>query len=382
MTYDVIVAGAGPAGTAAARECARLGLATLCLEEHGTIGHPVQCTGLLSESALEECRVSDRSVLNRVTGARVISGAGSELVIDANRTKAYVVDRGGLDREMAGAAADAGAEIRLKTAVTGVAGDRVMTRGAYGHEEIPFRILIAADGPRSTIARKQGMEQAKTVLSGIQTEIPYESSLSLVDIYPDASPEFFGWMVPTGKGRARVGLCGRTTVTDRFSRFLARFGTSSSVHLVTGALPLGVMPRTYGKRTLYVGDAAGFAKPTSGGGVYTGIRSARHAASTAALCCEQDRYDDRFLDGYEQRWHEDFGRELETGFRLYHLRQKMTPEEIDGVIRALADPRITAEIVRYGDMDRPGKILGLLIRKPAILKCLGPLLSCGLRSFF
>ena len=48
MNYDVIVVGAGPAGSAAARECAQLGLSTLCLEEHGTIGYPVQCAGLLS----------------------------------------------------------------------------------------------------------------------------------------------------------------------------------------------------------------------------------------------------------------------------------------------------------------------------------------------
>ena len=154
MNYDVIVAGAGPAGSAAARECARLGLSVLCLEEHGTIGYPVQCAGLLSSAAFAECRIpSERSILNSVTGARVISGSGSELLIDAKTTKAVVVDRGTLDREMAEAAADAGAEFRLKTAVYDVRGTTVHTRGVNGHEEIRFAILIAADGPRSTIAR-------------------------------------------------------------------------------------------------------------------------------------------------------------------------------------------------------------------------------------
>ena len=110
MNYDVIVVGAGPAGSAAARECAELGLSTLCVEEHGTIGYPVQCAGLLSTAAFAECRISSgRSVLNNVSGARVISGAGPELLIDAKTTKAFVVDRGTLDREMAEGAADAGA---------------------------------------------------------------------------------------------------------------------------------------------------------------------------------------------------------------------------------------------------------------------------------
>ncbi len=115
MVYDVIVIGAGPAGSAAAAECAQRGLTTLCIEEHGTIGYPVQCAGLLSNAAFAECRVSDRPVLSRVSGARIVSGRGSELLIDAQVQKAVVVDRGTLDREMAESAADSGAEFLLKT---------------------------------------------------------------------------------------------------------------------------------------------------------------------------------------------------------------------------------------------------------------------------
>ena len=120
MVYDVIVVGAGPAGSAAASDCAKNGLSTLCIEEHGTIGYPVQCAGLLSNAAFSECRVSDRAVLARVSGARVISGKGNEILIDARTQKAVVVDRGSLDREMAESAADNGAEFRLKTAACGI----------------------------------------------------------------------------------------------------------------------------------------------------------------------------------------------------------------------------------------------------------------------
>ncbi|PKL57908.1 MAG: NAD(P)/FAD-dependent oxidoreductase, partial [Methanomicrobiales archaeon HGW-Methanomicrobiales-5] len=153
MPYDVIIVGAGPAGSAAAQTCAAHGLTTLCIEEHGTIGYPVQCAGLLSNAAFAECRITDRSILNRVSGARVITGNGREILIDAKVQKAVVVDRTAVDREMAHTAADAGAEFRLKTGVYGVKKDKVLTRGVYGHEEHTFKILIAADGPRSTIAR-------------------------------------------------------------------------------------------------------------------------------------------------------------------------------------------------------------------------------------
>jgi digeranylgeranylglycerophospholipid reductase len=382
MAYDVIVVGAGPAGSAAAGECAKSGLSTLCIEEHGTIGYPVQCAGLLSNAAFAECRVSERSVLNRVQGARVVSGRGSELLIDAQATKASVVDRGALDREMAEAAANAGAEFRLKTAVCGVQGTTLSTRGVHGHEEQRFRILIAADGPRSTVARLYGMGRAKVYLAGIQADVPHDCDPRFVELYPDASPEFFGWAIPTGEGRVRIGLCGQTKVPERFAAFAKKFGGGSDLHLVTGTLPLGVMPRTYGRRTLFVGDAAGFAKPTSGGGVYTSIRSTRHAAAVAAAACEGNRFDDAFLVGYEWRWKADFGRELEMGIRFFEMRQKLSSQDIDTVIRALNDPGILSTIVQYGDIDRPGVLVKQLFKKPALLRILAPMLKSGVRSLF
>ncbi len=381
MRYDVVVAGAGPAGSAAASACAKSGLSTLCIEEHGSIGYPVQCAGLLSNSAFAECRTSERPVFHRVSGAKVISGLGSEILIDAKVTKALVVDRAALDREMAKSAADAGAEFRLKTSVRDVGDETVFTRGIYGHEEIGFKILIAADGPRSTIARQYGLERAKVYLSGIQADIPCLFDPRFVGIYPDASPDFFGWAIPLGEGRTRIGLCGLSGVPERFAAFARQFGHSST-HLVTGTLPLGIMNRTYARRTLFVGDAAGFAKPTSGGGVYTGVRSARHAAAVAADCCENDRFADRDLASYEKRWKADIGKELELGFRLFAMRRKMNTEQIDALIRALNDPEILRAIVDHADMDRPGTIASMLLRKPAVLSCMGSLISSGIRSLF
>jgi len=261
-----------------------------------------------------------------------------------------------------------------------VQGNAVLTRGAYGHEEHTCKILIAADGPRSTIARHFGMERAKVYLSGIQADVPHDCDPRFVEIYPDASPEFFAWSIPTGPGRIRVGLCGQTQVKERFFAFLKKFGTSTT-HLVTGTLPLGLMPRTYGHRTLFVGDAAGFAKPTSGGGVYTGIRSARHAAATAIGCCERGVFDDQALAEYERRWQEDFGRELELGFRLFGMRRKMKTEELDRIVTALKEPSILAAIVEHGDMDRPGRLMKNLLLNPAMIPVLKPLLMSGIRSF-
>lgn len=379
--YDVVVVGAGPAGSAAADACAAAGLSTLCIEEHGTIGHPVQCAGLLSNAAFAECRVSEHSVRNKVTGARVISGKGSRIQIDAQKTMAYVVDRGMLDREMAEHAADAGAEYLLHAGVCGLGINTVTTRGPGGSAEIGYKVLIAADGPRSTITRMLGMERAPVFLAGIQADVPHEIDPRFVEVYPDASPDFFGWAIPSGHGRTRIGLCSRTNVPALFEVFRKRF-PPSTVHLVTGTIPLGIMPKTYGHRTLFCGDAAGFAKPTSGGGVYTGIRSARHAATVAIEACEKDRFDDTVLSRYERLWKEDFGNELSLGFRLFGMRERLSLDDMDELVRTLDDPDLIRTIEEYGDMDRPSELVKRLLFNPATLRLLGPLARTGFKALF
>lgn len=376
--YDVVIAGAGPAGTAAAERAASLGLSTLVLEEHATIGHPVQCAGLLSTAAFAECRVSDRSVRNRVRGARVVSDLGGELLFDAGETKAVVVDRGELDREMAGAAADAGAELRLKAPVLRVDGDRVVTGGPAAGE-VGFRVLVAADGPKGTVARSLGMARAPMYLAGAQADVvlPEPVETQYVEIHPNAAPEFFAWRIPVSDRVVRVGLCGETGVPALFRAYLARW-PGQVVHQVTGTIPLGTMPRTYGRQTLFVGDAAGLAKPTSGGGVFTGVRSGRYAAETAAACLEAGDLSDGALAAYEARWRADFGREIALGYRLQLARRRVAPDEIDRLLRAFGTPRVIRAIVEHGNMDRPSGLLARLCRMPTLWPVLPIIMRLGI----
>ncbi|WFN35372.1 NAD(P)/FAD-dependent oxidoreductase [Methanogenium sp. S4BF] len=377
--YDVIVVGAGPAGSAAARYCAASGLRTLMIEEHASVGYPVQCAGLLSENAFVECHVSSDSVIQAVRGATLHSSRGCELNFDAGKTKALVVDRGALDREMAENAVSAGADILLKTYAYDIRDNVLFTKGVGGHREIPFRLLIAADGPRSHIRSIRGMKPPLRFYAGIQADVPYETDTAFVHIYPDASPDFFGWAIPAGEGRVRVGLAGGADVQSRFSSFIRNF-SDSCLHQVTGTIPMGVMPRTYGARTLFVGDAAGFAKPTSGGGVYTGVRSSRHAADVASVCCEEDRFDDTSLSPYESAWSADFGKELDFGYRFLEMRSNISTNDISDICRALNTPEMKRTIVEYGDMDRPTELILRLMKNPTFFRIARTVAKAELRS--
>ncbi len=370
--YDIVVVGGGPVGATAARLSAEAGLSTLLIEEHAASGHPVQCAGLLSSSAFAECEVTDRSVLNAVQGARIVSGKGSELLFDAGKTKAYVVDRAALDREMVQAAATAGADIRMKCYADWKKPGLITTRGAGGREEIFHRICIAADGPRSGIARSAGLSRPRYLLGGIQADIILRRDPCFVELHPDASPDFFGWVIPISGTRARVGLCGLKDIPARFSAFIRNY-SDTSVHCVTGAIPLGPPEKTYSDRLMVCGDAAGLPKPTSGGGVYTGIRSARHAVATAVRAFEVENTAAEALYTYQRLWKADIGRELALGLKLFEMRGRLNSEDIDTTIRALSDPEIVKIIVEDGDMDRPGKLIRRLLFKPELLPLFGRL---------
>ncbi|WP_338096789.1 NAD(P)/FAD-dependent oxidoreductase [Methanorbis rubei] len=376
--YDVIVVGAGPTGSTAARLCARAGLSTLVVEEHAAVGYPVQCAGLLSNSAFAECEVSGASVFNMVSGAKICGSPGHELSFDAKTPKAYVVDRGRLDHEMAERAAESGAEFLLKTYVTSINPEKrvITTTGVRGKEEIPYKILIAADGPRSVVARGLGIAPSRFIYSGIQAEIRWDGSPNLVELHPNASPDFFAWVIPLSASRARIGLCGLKDVPARFAAFAAKF-SPSNIHEVTGTIPLGIRSRTYGSGCMIAGDAAGFPKPTSGGGVYTGARSARHAASVTVDACESGDFSDKMLSGYEKLWHADFGRELELGMKALNLRRTLSPDEIDRAIDALNTPETLDLILNSGDMDKPSALLRKLMFRPELIRTFGVL---GIKS--
>jgi len=229
---DVHVVGAGPAGSVFAREAAKRGLGVLVSEEHAQIGAPVQCAGLVSREGLDSLGIDYSSaVMNEIHGADIYVPSLSCMSVGNGRPRAFVVDRQRLDSLLGDSAASAGAEIEK--------GSRIGMRSLRG------RLIVGADGASSSVAEwfrfpkiAQYVICMQAEFSGARIADPQRIAMFISN---EHFPGLFGWAIPVGDGRLRVGIGVNAEkgkeLCARFGRFLAENRIVSE--MVSGAVEKG-----------------------------------------------------------------------------------------------------------------------------------------------
>jgi geranylgeranyl reductase family protein len=369
--YDVAVIGAGPAGSMAAKKAAEGGARVVIFEEHPRAGWPVQCAGLLGVRAVEESQLPPASFLIRpLRGATIVSPGGFHLNFKARETKAWVVDRRLFDRALLAEAARAGADVMMASPVTDLAraGGRTVLAVGRGPDrrKVETGVVISAEGTGARIARRAGIGPPRVLLSSAQVELPIEvGDPEMVEVFlgQEVAPGFFGWAIPAQVGVARVGLCCRNNACTHLKRLLKSPPIRSRIrggplHLAVGGLPLGPPASTVADGIIAVGDAAGQVKPTSGGGIYPGLVSAKIAGTVAAAAAFEGDSSAPRLSEYERRWRAAIGREIRLGMIVHRLRAGMADSEMDDLVRHLAGREDLLEIIEEeGDIDRPSRAI-------------------------
>src|SRR5262249_8832664 len=149
-------------------------------------------------------------------------------------------------------------------------------------EPIEARACVLACGANYRFNRQLGLGVPRAYLQSAQLEQPLDGPSAVeVHLGREVAPGGFGWVVPfhrNGVAPARLGLWCESRGLARFrafaSRVRARYGAASAAgEPRLKILPLGPVSRTYAHRILAVGDAAGLAKPTTGGGIYYSLIS-------------------------------------------------------------------------------------------------------------
>ncbi|MEM1507586.1 MAG: NAD(P)/FAD-dependent oxidoreductase [Candidatus Bathyarchaeia archaeon] len=367
---DIAVIGAGPSGLISAREASLRGVEVVVFEEHGEVGLPCHCAGLLSIKGLREINVplNGSFVLNRVRGARFFSPSKLSFSIERKEHIACVVNRHIFDLFLAEQASRSGATIKLNSRVK--RSRRCGSRWILDTDgEAAAKILIDAEGAASRILSMIGLKtlDKSRLLSGLQVD------LEGVDLDPDyvevyfsnkLAPGLFAWVIPLGEDSARVGLaCRGSDVRMRLYKFIKkRFGEDFEnkmriLKFYSGpVITQGAIKRTYGDGLLVVGDSAGQVKPISGGGVIFGGICASIAGEVASKAIIESNTSESFLKTYEVKWREKIGKELRTALFVRRMLDRLSDRNLDKVFSIIIEKEIYRDLTE-GEMDFHGTLI-------------------------
>ncbi|WP_277553876.1 geranylgeranyl reductase family protein [Halobaculum limi] len=328
--YDFVVVGVGPAGARFARRAAEAHYDVLALEK-GTVGEPLACSGHVSTDVWEYVPgdAKERLLQNRVYGADFhVGGPDSPSRRFYKREEiSNVIDRVELDRTLADAARDAGADVREGHTVTSVEerpGYVEVTASVDGEERtFEGRMVAGADGPVSRVRRQLDLPEPGEKLHGVLAFDDTPDHGDYVDVHLTA-PRFFAWRIPRGDAGVEYGLAAPPghEVNELFARLTDEYDVETD-RFCSGAIPIGPPERTTATRGFLLGDSAAQTKPFTGGGILYGMRAADVAADVI------DPQDPNTLPRYEEGWRE----ELQTEIRLGHWirRAYSLPEPIQRV---------------------------------------------------
>ncbi len=300
---DVLVVGAGPAGSSAARIAAAEGARVLLVERRSTVGLPVQCAEYVPVQIVGHVELPERCIAQRIH--TLCTHLPNKEVVETS-APGYVLDRALFDKALAAAACRAGAELWVAArAVERTERGIIVQRGGRTFE-IESRIVIGADGPHSTVGRWVGQVNAEFI-DAVQVEVLLPSSYESTHVY--FNPVYrggYGWLFPKGE-TANVGVGVSRALggdpQEALEHLLAQLEIrrGAIVGRTGGLVPSGgPLAHIRVGAVLLVGDAAGHTHPVTGAGIYSAVVGGELAGKAAAQAVKTD--DLAALDGYEREW--------------------------------------------------------------------------------
>ncbi len=379
--YDVIVVGAGPGGSMAAKTCAEKGLDVLLIEKRQEIGVPVRCAEGVGRKEFEEFVEPDEKwIASEIENAELYSPSGHRVKLSADQAGnevGYVLERKIFDRHLAMLAGRAGAEVLTKTSAVSMEREngsvRLGIRSMGEFQELTTKIVIGADGVESRVAKWAGIDttlrlnEIESCVQYLMTDIDFDPTTTYFWVGRKYAPGGYIWLFPKGDNSANVGIGVMPSMADKpakyyLDRFVREnFPDGEIVEVVIGGVPVkGAIDTAVADNVMLVGDAARHTDPITGGGIINAMKAGYKAGITASEAVEKGDYSESFLKRYDRRWMDDFGQTLIRNRKLQEKMLKLDDSTFDRLFKGIGDMPI-------GEMSVKRLALELFKKEPKLL---------------
>ncbi len=348
MNRDVLVVGAGPAGSIAAMEFARRGFDTLVVEKKQEIGPPKRCAEGVSQNGLDTVGLDiDMDVHHRIEGASLYAPSGKRVDMTGGDMFGYVLERKVFEKQLVSQAINAGASCLVDTQALDMHRSNgrwlVRLRGLEGEREVHARLVIGADGVESKVGRWAGFQSVNR-LTDYHSGIQYE--MANVNVNPGHIHLFFGtgvaplgyaWIFPK-RFSANVGLGvlernAEMSAHGYLRRFIDSnpdiFAGASPIEINAGGVPVDHFTEMVGDGVMLVGDAAQLVNPIHGGGIIRAMHSSQIAAEIAEPALTNDDLSRGCLSGYVRRWNEIYEEKTAKLLKLRAFLEKLEDKDFE-----------------------------------------------------
>ena len=287
-TCDVLIIGAGPAGSTAARFAAQKGVKVLLLDRRERVGLAVRCAEYVPLPVSRYLDIKAPGILAQPV--RSMQTYIEERLIDEMTAPGLMIHRQRLDQHLADLAVQAGAGLNTGFQAYTVNEGQVMAQGDKGRVRISCQIIIGADGPSSQVSRWMGNRPGSCLIAA-QIRVPLPRPLDHTRVY--FRPYLFGgygWLFPKGE-TANLGVGIDPSLKERLPEILNRFKEERSAEGLIeneilsrggGLVPVGGLTRVWKEDMILAGDAAGTCHPITGAGVGNALISGEMAGQAAA----------------------------------------------------------------------------------------------------
>ncbi len=362
MYFDVIIAGGSVAGLLSAREISSNGFSVLVIEEDYEIGTPEHCGGLVSIAGLEELGVIPfkKTFDHMIESAQISAPDGSCFDINSKKQKVIEISRRELDKQIAFQAQKNGAVIKVKTSFQEITDTGIRTNEG----KIDCKIFVDARGVSSLIHKDRA-----GILSSAQYEIYADwihKGQVKVMFDQEKYPGFFAWIIPSNEGKGKVGVAGRgINVAEALDEILEGKENYSIIRKIFAPIWIkGPIENFVEGKTIIVGDAAGQAKPTTAGGIFTSGMGGVYAGQAISKFLKTNNRSE--LLEYQKKWIDRFGKEFEKQIFARKMLERIDNQTINKLFKSIT-PEITKDISEKDDFDfHTSSIIKLLGMKGSI----------------